>query len=270
MIDGEDEGRESEVLELEEGQDLPEEQVGQAEEEDELVVSFGDEGEEQPSDSDLVRHLRQQLRERDKREAEAKAVVTPVDPGPKPTLAECDYDEEVFERRLEKWKDDSRAAQSAESQAEENRRKANEAWQQQLTQHYEKATKLPIKIDAYKAAEQNIVSTLSIEQQSAIVRYSKDSAKLILALDRQPAQLAELAKTSDAGSLVYKIAELDGKLKMTTKRKAPPPEEHVRGSASLENIGTDKRLEKLEKEADRTGDRSKVIAYKRSLKSNAA
>lgn len=258
MIDGEDEDRNDEVLELQEDEQIDDELaeiIQRAEDEDDLVVSFGDEGEERPSDSDLVRHLRQQLRERDKRDAEKPASVAPKDPGPKPTLADCDYDEDAFEQRLEKWKDEKRAADQAD-----------EAWSQQLTQHYEKATKLPIKIDAYKAAEQNIVSTLSIEQQSAIVRYSKDSAKLILALDRQPAALAELAKTSDAGALVYKIAELDGKLKMTTKRKAPPPEQHVRGSASLENIGVDKRLEKLEKDAEKTGDRTKVVAYKKQLK----
>jgi len=242
-------------------------------EEGEVIVSFGDDSDENADDTDLVKHLREQLRERDRRIAEtSKPKPTPVDPGPKPTLADCDYDEEAYEAKLDKWKDDKRASESAETDVAEQQRQANEAWQNTLLSHYEKAKVLPVKPEAYKAAEQNIVSTLSIEQQSAIVRYSRDSAKLILALDKQPGQLTELAKITDAGALVYKIAELDGKLKMTTKRKAPPPPESetiVRGSASL-TVTTDKEEARLQKEGDKTGDYSALAKYRYERKRKSA
>jgi hypothetical protein len=51
------------------------------------------------------------------------------------------------------------------------------------------------------------------------------------------------------------------------KPKPKPSSDLPRSSASLTGNKVDKKLEALEKEADITGDRTKIGRYKRSLKS---
>jgi hypothetical protein len=59
------------------------------------------------------------------------------------------------------------------------------------------------------------------------------------------------------------LGSLEKDIKVT-KRNAPAADTAVRGStASAALPASDKELERLEKEADRTNDRSKVIAYRR-------
>jgi len=49
------------------------------------------------------------------------------------------------------------------------------------------------------------------------------------------------------------------------KRKAPAPDKPLSGAGRMPG-GPDKQLEKLEADAERTGDRTAVIAYRKKLK----
>jgi hypothetical protein len=113
-------------------------------------------------------------------------------------------------------------------------------------------------------------ATLSLDmvQQAVIVKAAADPALFLYALGKSEAKRAELAKIQDPIKLAAAVARMEGAVKVTT-RKAPAPDRAQRGSAPMPG-GADKELEKLEKEADRTGDRTKVIAYKRALKDAAA
>jgi hypothetical protein len=79
-------------------EDEPEEQG----EEEELLV-FGDEPEEiAETDNATIRHLRQKLRDAQKKLAETNRAPQqdePIEVGEKPTLAACDYDEEKIRHR---------------------------------------------------------------------------------------------------------------------------------------------------------------------------
>ena len=50
------------------------------------------------------------------------------------------------------------------------------------------------------------------------------------------------------------------------KKPTVKPEEPVKGSAPLSSNPWKKRLEQLEEEAGRTGNRTKIIQYKRELR----
>jgi hypothetical protein len=50
-----------------------------------------------------------------------------------------------------------------------------------------------------------------------------------------------------------------------TTRKAPAPDRPLRGSATMPG-SADKELEKLEKKAAATGERTALIAYKKQLR----
>lgn len=270
---------EEDVLELEEDQDTEEDIQGDNEEEDsqsesadegdeDLEISFGDEAAPaSDSETPLIKHLREQLRDRDRKLAEmAKGPVQKIEVGPKPTLAGCEYDEEAYEAELDAWKDRKAKAEQAETQAEAEARESSEAFAKDV-QSYE-ARKAAMKFPDVKEAEEMVLSSLTLPQRAVMIKASDDPAKVMYALSKHPQKLAELAKVKDPIKMAAAVAKLEGTIKMAPRRKAPEPEEIATGTGSHET-GRDKTLERLEKEADRTGDRTKVIAYKREQRTKA-
>jgi len=103
---------------------------------------------------------------------------------------------------------------------------------------------------------------LSVVQRGILVDCAKDPAALKYALGKNPAKLKELAAIDNPAHYTWALSQLETKLKVEPRRTAPPPERVVRGSGSLSGT-TDKTLESLMAEADKTGDRSKVAKYLR-------
>jgi hypothetical protein len=231
---------------------------------DETVVAFdGEEPEAEPENS-TVRQMRQALREKDKRikELEQSSAPKPIEVGEKPTLASCDYDEDKFAEELEAFKDREAAAKrQSESQAEQNRR-ANEAWQQDLSAFEQK--KAALVLDDRDDMIDTATSALDMVQQAVVVKAAADPALFLYALGKSEAKRAELAKIQDPIKLAAAVARMEGAVKVTT-RKAPAPDRPVSGTARMPG-GADKEIERLEKKAAANGgDRSELIAYKAKL-----
>jgi hypothetical protein len=222
---------------------------------DETVVAFeGEEPEAEPENS-TVRQMRQALREKDKRikELEQSSAPKPIEVGEKPTLASCDYDEDKFAEELEAFKDrESAAKRQSESQAEQNRR-ANEAWQQDLSAFEQK--KAALVLDDRDDMIDTATSALDMVQQAVVVKAAADPALFLYALGKSEAKRAELAKIQDPIKLAAAVARMEGAVKVTT-RKAPAPDRPVSGTARMPG-GVDKEIERLEKKAK---DRE-LIAY---------
>lgn len=231
-------------------------------------VSFADETEEEVDETPLVKRLRTELRARTKQlnEALRPAAATVVEIGEKPTLEGCDYDTERFEEELEAWKDRKAAASTAEATANAEAEKAQKEWHTKIAA-YER-TKAELRVPGKAEAEAEALASLSQHQQAVIVKYAENPAALIIALGKSPKKLETLSAMNDLGQFTFTVAKLEKELKVG-KKKAPEPEGIVRGAAPLSNV-SDKRLEKLEREAARTGDRSEVIRYKSDLKKKAA
>ena len=88
---------------------------------------------------------------------------------------------------------------------------------------------------------------------------------MVYALSRNPAKLAELAKIKDPFQLTAEIARLEANVTVTRGKKAPAPDRPAGGSGAMPG-GVEKTLARLEKEAETNGgDRSKLIAYKKTL-----
>lgn len=265
---------EDDVLELtEEVEDEDEEQEQQEdsqESEDEEVpeLSFGDEaapasGEQE---SQTIRQMRKELREAQREAAELRRQVAPktIEVGPKPSFAECDYDEERYEQAVDAWKARKAEAEKAETEAQAAQRQWQEHTEAQ-TRAYEtgkSGLKFP-DAAAFADAEADI---LSEPIRKAVIEVADNPALVMYSLWKRPDKAAELSQIKNPIGLVKAITKLEVNLKVGTRRKAPAPEKITSGSASLA-VGSDKTLERLEKDAARTGDRSKVLEYKRSLKS---
>lgn len=261
-----------------EDQDDHDDQTGDADGgddgEEETVISFGDEepapGSEGEGETPLIKHLRAELRETKKQIAELRKATTQpqtIEVGEKPTLAGCDYDEERFEAELDGWKERKAKAEQAESDAQRQAQEANEQWKAELGR-YEKGKKSLSRPD-FEKAEETVTTVLDQVQQAVIVKAADNSAAFIYALAKAPGQLERLSQIKDPLKLAAAVAKLEGTLKVTTRKKAPALDTPARGNASVATASADKKLERLEKEAARTGDRTALINYKRELKSKA-
>jgi len=118
----------------------------------------------------------------------------------------------------------------------------------------------------FEDAEELVSNTFNLTQQNIVVQGADDSALLVYALGKNPKKLEELSKISDPYEFAFKIAKLEAQLKVTNK-KAPTPEKRVStGKAGGMSGNSDKTLASLRAEADKTGDYTKVTAYKRKLR----
>jgi hypothetical protein len=273
----EDQVQEPETEELLE--DEPEQpETSEDDGDEEVSIGFEDEPEEEADEADDTptikrirernRDLNKQLREREKELAELRAAAAApkaIEVGPKPDLWEdCEGDPEKFEAALDAWKQKKAAADEQVTKAQEGQRKVIESYNRDL-ENYEKR-KATIGVADYEDAEATVVSALSLEQQAVALQAASDPAALVVALAKSPAKLAELAKIDNPWKLSAAIAKLEGSVKVVTRKKAPNIDKPARGSAAINQLSSDAQLEKLEKEAERTGDRTKLIAFKRQLR----
>lgn len=236
------------------------------------------EGESPPPEEDesqapeWVRGLRKKQKELVRENQELKHKLqgsAPASPelGTKPTLESCDYDEDRFESALDAWKERKRSAEAKEA----DKRKADEAaqagWQSRLSAYGE--SKKALKVADFDDAEAAVTDSLSQIQQAILVKGAENSALLIYALGKNPKMAQELASINDPVQFAFAAARLETKLKVTPRKVAPLPETTVRGSAPVSGA-VDSTLARLEAEADKSGDRTKVIAYKRQQRLKAA
>jgi hypothetical protein len=243
---------------------------------DEVIVSIGEESppqEEKESAPEWVRELRKSYRElqREKRELEArlttsqKAEEKPLSLGAKPTLEQFDYDAEQFEVALERWYENKRKVQEQDNAKKAEQQKAEQDWQNTLKNYG--SLKSQLKVKDYDDAEHVVLESLNETKQGIILHGAKNPALVVYALGKNPQKVKELASIDDPVKFAIAIGGLEKELKVTSRKTAspPPPESKVRGSAPISGA-VDSTLERLREEAARSGDHSKVFAYKQQLK----
>lgn len=236
---------------------------------DEVVVSIGDaptpEQEEAERAPEWVRELRKSDREKTRRikELEAKLSTTAenkpvVELGPKPTLEGADYDSDRFEAELTAWHDRKRKVEAAQADEQAQRDAEAKAWQDRLD-GYQKA-KATLKVKDYEDAEAAVSDAFSVTQQGIVINGADNPALLIYALGKNPTKAKELAAITDPVKFAFAVAKLETTVKATNRKAPPPPEKAITGHTGG---AIDNKLEKLREDAARTGDYSKVLAYKR-------
>jgi len=238
--------------------------------ESEVVVTIGEEPpppEEEKQAPEWVRELRKNHRElvRENRELKEKlntgsaAETKPAAIGQKPKLEDFDYDTEKFEQELAKWYDRKRDADNATAKAEEAAKASQAAWQAKLDA-YAKA-KAELKVKDYDDAEATAQELFNVTQQGIVLQGAENPALVIYALGKNPKKAKELSSITDPVKFAFAVAKLETQLKVTNRKAPPPPEKTVQGSGSTSGA-VDSNLDRLRAEAEKTGDYSKVIAYK--------
>jgi len=238
------------------------------EDHDETVIAFADEGDEETEATPLVKQLRQQIRDRDRKLSQMRRSPSPVndaDPEPKVpdrprSVADFDYDEERFNAALDEHlaKKDEHTSWKARDEKRKNQRSEQEAEQARQIEQQRKALGVP----DYDTKASSVRERLSDAQMSILISGIDNPAQMIYALGRSESRLDMLAGEDNLAKFAVMLGKMEKDIKVT-KKTAPAPESRVRGAnGSIAVSGSDKKLEQLEKEAARTGDRSKLIAYR--------
>ena len=218
-----------------------------------------------------MRELRKANREKERkiRELEAKLNATatetkPVALGPKPTLEACAYDSEEYEKKLADWYEQKRHADAAEAEAQAQRDAEAKAWQDKLDS-YAKA-RASLKVRDYEDAEAVALETFNVTQQGIVLQGSDNPALIIYALGKNSTKAKELASITDPVKFAFAVAKLETQLKVTNRKAAAAPERTISTGGGRISGSVDSTLDRLREEALKTGDMSKVMAYKRSKK----
>lgn len=259
--------------ESQEAEDNKETETEQTEDSGEITVSIGDqepEEEETQEAPQWVKDLRKrhkeavrknQQYEKKLKELETQDNVPVVDPGEKPTISGCDYDEDLYSKRIDEWYQRKAKADQYQQQVQEQRRQQDAQWQQSLKNYEEKKNALRVK--DYDAAELNVVDNLSKQQQLMIVQGADNPALVVYALGKNPGKAKELASINDHIKFAFAVSKLEASLKVSGKQKNKiKPEKRVTGTGSLTGT-TDGTLDRLRREAEKSGDYSKVAEYRR-------
>lgn len=246
-----------------------------ANEDDEIIVTIGDE-EPKPDEETApawVKEVRQRNRELSKenkelrKAQEASAEPESVVVGKKPSMddPDIDYDSDKFEAALTSYYDRKREADAAAKEIEAANESQAKAWQGTLDGYG--ASKEALKVKDYDDAESAVQDSLSEVQQAIILHGADNPALVVYALGKNPGKVKELAGITDNVKLAFAVAKLEAQLKMTKRKPASNPEGSLQGSGAVAGT-SEATLKRLEAEADKTGDRTKLQAYKKKMKNS--
>lgn len=245
------------------------------EEPDEVVVSIDGETPPQTEEEfqgqpapEWVKELRKTSREQAKKirelEAEKLNSAQPVQTealGSEPTLEENDYDEAKFKAKWKTWNAKQAEQETKTRERQQQAKSEQDAWNAKLAAYRE----APLKVPDFEEAEHATTEALNPTQQGILIIGPDTPAvskQLIYALGKNPNKLKELSAIKDPVKFAFAAAKVLEKLTVTPRKTPPAPETQVRGSASVSGA-VDSTLAKLQAEADKTGNRSKVNAYRR-------
>ena len=241
---------------------------------EEVVVSIGEEApppEEHTPAPEWVKELRKTNRElqRQNRELQARVQAAPPETKPvvignNPKLEDHDYDADAYEEALTSWFERKRQADDVNAKQEAEVMNQQKAWQAKLD-GYGKA-KAELRVKDFDDAEELAQQVFSITQQGVLLQGADNPALVVYALGKNPAKAKELAEIKDPVKFAFAVAKLEKDLKVTNRRQAPAPERIVTGTGRSSGA-VDSTLERLREDAARTGNMTKVIAYKAQKRS---
>lgn len=268
--------------ELDDTQEL-EPVVNEPEEEDDapVVVTIGDESpaedddelevpEDAPTWAKRVREVsedrRRENRELKKRLADLEAKVAPAEVetelGKEPDLEDFDYDTDAFKTAWRKWDASAKEVETRKAAKQREVEQAQETWNAKLSVYQE--GKKNLRVPDFEEAEEVVLANFDQTQQGIMVQGAKDPALLAYAIGRNPAKAAELAAIKDPIAFAFAVSKMEDQVKVTSRKPSTKPEGAIK-AAGKAGSALDNHLDRLRDEAERTGDYSKVMAYKRQL-----
>ncbi|MFW2042672.1 hypothetical protein ACG94V_21110 [Acinetobacter sp. ULE_I001] len=244
---------------------------------EEFVVTYGDEEPKSESNDDefngqpapqWVKDLRRETKEGKRRIKELESQLSQnqkpqeVVLGEKPTLESVGWDSEEYETKLAEWHEQKRSHDDQERKKQAEQENATKAWQEKLSNYEVKKNAVKTKVRDFEEAEELARDVLNETQQGILIHGAKNPELIIYHLGKNPEKAKELAGIKDPIQFAFAAANIDAQIKVQTRKPQTNPESKVTGSGTLSGA-TDSTLNKLRAEAEKTGDYTKVVAYKK-------
>jgi len=184
----------------------------------------------------------------------------------KPTLEGCSWDVDAFEEKLILWQGEKQKFEAQKAAQVRRQQEAQEEYQAKFNKFEEE--KQALKLPDYQVAQNAVAGKLDVVQQGMLLDVSDAPAALVYVLHKKPELLTSLASIKNPVLFVKELLKIEAK--MNLKQAAKPASPQSKPKAPVEQrapeTNVDSRLEALRAEADRTGNRTPVIAYLRSIK----
>ncbi len=244
----------------------------EGEAQDQITVAIGEDAAAQAEEQKApgwVKDLRKKNREQERELRELRRKMNEAGApketavGEKPTLESFEYDAAKYEAALEGYYERKRKADEAAAAKEAEAKTAEQKWKARLDAFNQAKTGLGV--EDFEDAEAVALDILDTVQQGIIVHGCKDSALVIYALGKNEEKARALAAIKDPVEFAFAVARLEGQMKVTGKKPAIAPESRISGTGRPSGT-VDSTLERLRKEAEKSGDYSKVVAYKKDHK----
>ncbi|HFU4527713.1 TPA: scaffolding protein [Yersinia enterocolitica] len=224
---------------------------------------------EEDKDPALVKHLRSTIKEKEKelkelrRQSPAPQQSVPSQAPRMPQLSDdgIDYDESVFQQKMQEWSTESAKFQSSQAEQQRYQQQLQQRHQQKLQQYQERSKAL--KVSNYQQAEKAVLDDVPEQIQGAIIHYSERPELVVLALGRNAELRKQMAEATDPVEIGRLIGTIESKAKTMPKAKSNAGTVPVvkGGNGAVLNS-----IDKLREKAQETGDYSAVIAAKRKAK----
>lgn len=250
----------------------------EAEDEDDVVVSITGEApdpeeEEEARAPDWVRDLRKEYRNEKRRAKELEQKIEQLERGSapqaqplgqKPTLEGADYDTERYETELTSWYEKKREHDENQNVIQSQQKAVQKEWDAKLESYH--TSKAELKVKDYEFAEDIVQDNLSVMQQGMIVQGADNPALVVYALGKNPKKAKEIASITDPVKFAFAVAKLETNLKVTKRKASSKPEKKISGTGRPSG-SVDNTLDRLRADAEKTGDFSKVLQYKKQKRS---
>jgi hypothetical protein len=246
------------------------------EEAEELIVTIGEEPPPQTEDETKappwVREVRKTNREQARKIRELEQQLAQTKPreqtpqlGPKPTLESVDYDTAAFEKALDDWKERKTQHDRKQVEQQDAVRKEQARWEAEIGTFNEQ--KSALKVRDFEDAEGAVTEVLNQTQLGIIIDGAQNKALVMYALGKNEVALKDLASITNPVKFAFAIAKLETQLKTQSRKPASAPEKTLKGSAP---VAANNTLDRLRADAEKSGDYTKVLAYKKQLKAQGS
>ena len=222
---------------------------------------------------ELRKKHRESERERQKLEKEleqARAKLEPaLEPLPdRPKFEDFAYDEDKYEAALSQWHSNKLKHESKKQEEQQKSEAVQQQFEERRQRYHKAKSEIAKKVPDMAEAEELVTTLFDETKQAILLTAADDPAQLIYALGKNPKKLQDLASIDDPIRFTAEAAKLEAKMKVTKRTPKATPERKVQGSASA--TSSESQLDRLREEAEKSGDYSKVIAYKRERRHRSA
>ena len=210
------------------------------------------------------RELEKRIRESDRQNKQEVEKQEQIVLGPRPTLYDdgIDGDDDKLAVANDAYYERKGKIDSSNRKQTDLKKQDDDRMKEVQTSYVDKKKAFSDLVPDYEEAEQAIEQAFDSTQQGILLTGATNLATMAYTLYKRPSLLKEMSKIKDPVKFAIALGELQTKAKINPRKPSTRPEKTVAGH-NKQNSGVTAQMAKLEKEYDKTGDRTKINALKR-------